>query len=339
MFTERKNQLKTILCNTCIAGFCTVLCILIFQGGLVAEILKSNYYRSYSAFDYGFVNNILALTDSLPFLFFMLTAISLLYIICKKDQLGIFFIIFLVLNVVLHASMQRFDVQHRLPIFFLILLIFIRSLHITNNKNIIYSALSFIVVISTINYNATLFKNFSVNFITQSEKFYPLRHENYNELLRLFDVINNLPDIDKHKISIFVSSDLLCDDMAETVLGDKIVYTSHADTRDGIPVTPLLTKYAIATNKTQTHLGENNQYVIKIPNEQIFNSIGIGESYKIISGPFKIGNTCEAYIYEKIKIFDIDSIKKYLNAFPKDSSNWPNKVTQDDIKNLTNILY
>ncbi|MBO4296305.1 MAG: hypothetical protein J5863_06075, partial [Desulfovibrio sp.] len=120
---------------------------------------------------------------------------------------------------------------------------------------------------------------------------------------------------------------------------DKVEYTSHTDTRDGIPIRSLFTKYVIITDKVQTNVGESNQHVITIPNNQIYNNIGIGRAYKKLHGPFAIGKQCNAYIYEKIKVFDDDEINEYLRSFPSTSVKWPNKPTNNEIENMKKILY
>ncbi len=339
LFAYKKRYIENIIVNILIAGTSTIFCVFIFQGGLAIEIATANYYSAYSAYDYGFFNNILNLLDCLPLLLVFVVLFSLFYIIYKKDSVGLFIILLLVFNILLHAGIQRFDIQHRLPIFLFVLLILFRSLIICKNKKIVSVCLVFVVCVNSLNYYSTLFDNTTIKYITQKEKYLPYKHEGYNELIRLLSTIKNLPNVYEYKVSFFSSSKLLCDDMAETILGKIVVYTSHVDSRDGVPFKSLFSKYVIVTDKTQVHLGEHNQYVIKIPNEQIINQKGIGRAYKKISGPFFIGNDCNAYIYEKTRAFTNAEIDDYLNSFKKYSSEIQNTLTKKIKQDLITTLY
>ena len=340
LWHRKKHYIINIICNIAISGITTLLLMFAFQYFLLLRIIETDYTYNYSAYSGTLLTSITNICDRFPLIFLLMFFVSCIFLIAKKDKLGIFCLMSIIILISTFIKMQDFDVHHFLPVSMLFIIILLWQIYYIKSEKIALFVLFFVSIISFVNFQSTFFNKYTVPFVTQKYKLLPLKHNNYCSLLNLCNKIISLNSVKYAKISFFSSSDILNESMIETIIGNGIIRnTSQVDRRDGIAIDSLFSQYVIITDNSQTHLGGNNQRVITIPNEKIFNHIGIGKSYKRLSGPYALSNNCSAYIYEKIKTFDNDEISDYLSSFPEDKINWPNKPSRQNIIELEKILY
>lgn len=328
---------KIILYNIIISGMTTLALVLIFQFPLIFRTITTNYYYAYTAFSSGILANIKELFNALPgFQWLCIICAAIYEILYIKEKKCLFLILFVSILIITFNSMQHADPQHRLPIFYILIFIFLKAISDFNyqchNMALKYTLACLIVGAFLFNFLWTFSIGMSTcfpSFFIQSEKAYPLKHPEYEGLVELTNTLKNIIKKYNAKITIFGTSGVLNESMIRTQLGKKyngsILSTSQIDQRDGIPTNSLRANFVVITNPIQYQFSPNVHTVITIPSQKILHGKGIGKAFEQYKEPYDIGNGIHATIYRRLRDFTYEEWQDYINSFPAEHINWYSK--------------
>lgn len=337
------KQFKIYFINYLYIGLSIIISAILLQYSFLKRIINENYGEMYSSFQTTLKGHIDSFINEFGYVIVTLLIISIVLSLLKKKyrKENLFCLSNILIFSIMFSRVQMMGVHHYLGISLFVIISVIIGLRLIfesiNQKSIKLLFLIFILVIFSINFSTTyIFRNKSVKYISQNNKYYKFRYENFDELQRLIEDLKNISmdDSDKNiKFSVISDSEILSDNLIYLLgdynIRDNIVYTNHVDSRDDITVNALLTEYVVVTNFAQTGTNENGQHVISIPNDYIFKSEKFGNNYMLYSGPYYLDNDVQAYIYRKKGAISIQDANNYFNVMYKYNKKW--KEQYDDL--------
>jgi hypothetical protein len=259
----------------------------------------------------------------------------------------IFILLFIFILFILFKSHQSFGIHHALPINFLILILILSSFMqiytILVSSKLRIVLISCLMLCSVLPFSYVFYnfppRNIFFTLISYSQ-YLPLKHPNFQELERLATQLEKISINDKDTISVFASGSTLNDTLLSFNFGSTLAfhirYTAHVDKRDGIPIKPLLSKYAVVTSPVLLHLAPEEQYVITVPNNKILYGQGIGNAYTKYEDEYLLDadHNIRAYIFKRLRPFTKSEIDDYLSSFPEEYKLWPNPPSNNNLEFL-----
>lgn len=333
---QYKKEYKRIILNIFISGITVLALVLCFQFTLFIHIIKTNYYYAYTAFSSGLISNLGEFCRSLPVIQWIFIIITVIYeIFYVKDKKVLFLTLFAFTLLTLFNSMQHMDPQHRLPVFYILLFIFIKGIDdfVTSStlpifRKILYFSL---LILFVINFLGTFFLHGTLGtpFLIQTDKCHALKHPRYKEFVLLSETLKNLIKNKNAKITILGTSPILNESMIRTFLGKKynknILSTSQIDRRDGIPIKSLLADYIVVADPVQYQFSPDVHTVITIPSQKIQNHQGLGNAFEQYEGYYSLGENIRAKIYHRFRDITQKEWEDYINSYPKEHIHWYSK--------------
>ena len=343
---NKKEKFLNAFKNFLIAGLTTVICIVITQTPLVLKILGENYSESYSAYQAPVIQHITRAINEFGYVILILAVIGAIYSIKSKEhrKQGLFCILNIIICYGTFMTVQAMGVHHYLTISLWIFILFIYGIYgiAQSLKKDIYKyiCLSTILILMIINFATTyIFRNITLPYITQANKYCKFHYENFDELERLITDIDKLVSSEWCKFSALASSEILSDNILELLGTEKmkksIVYSSAIDLRDGMSFNSLMSKYMVVTDIPQTESSETGQRVVSVPNNEIINGTSIGQAYTRISEEYTLQNNVKAYIYRKDRAFTTEEIRQYMEKLYEFYPQWREKYNELDLAMLT----
>lgn len=345
---DKKKSILNAIINYSLTGFTMITCLFICQFPLVQRIIATNYSEGYSAFQVPFKYHLLSIFSEFGPVYCLLAVIGLIWAIYKKEHRrnGLFLLFSIIICYFSFSGVQAMGVHHYLSIslWFFLLDIYgiLCCIQLTKNKKVI-SNIIWVVVISLfiINFLSTfVFRNIRIPWITQNNKYCKFKYENFDNLMNLINDLDNEIGDKNVKFSVSASSEVLSDNIVDllgsTRLKAKVVYNSAIDLRDGLNFNSLMSEYMIVSDIPQTGVNPQGQFVVSIPNNEIYNGTSIGKAYTRILGPYFLDENVKAYIYKKDRAFTIEEVEEYFNKLVEKIPQWNEKYNKFDILSLTN---
>lgn len=347
-----KNVYNLIL-KLFFSGIVIIISSVLLQYKLIFTILNTRYSNEYQAYQLNSLN------EHLKVFFDCFGVISIAVMIMgvisgfaqkKYRRITVYMTLSLIISFLIFIRVQKFSWQHNylLTIQFMILSsIFICTLvelcKFKWIKNILIIAL---ISAFSINFMYTfcircepdLFKG-----ITPNQKYLPLHKDAMGELNRLEDTLQGLIENSPNsKWASFTTGWNLNDALIEIVgktdeFKNAYISVSHIDQTHKLKLEPFSAKYVVVTDKVVYQQQPSSQMVISIPNNEIYNGVGIGKAYKRISDkPFLFEGGTQAYIYEKQRMFTKEEVNEFLNEFYKYYPEWEKIYSVDKAMNIMN---
>lgn len=323
-------RFKNILFNFFISGVATCFFAILLQGPLLTRIIHTDYAVIYSAYQNTMavsLTNLLRYTGGylLPFVVIAVLGCVLRKFTYKQSVFIIFCLFNLFFSFFIFTRTQTPGIQHVIPfsgwILFVAMFGVVLCLESIKRTGKLIFLGGCVAVCSLGILYYSLFDNDSVKGLDNilPQKNLPLKVDNYTEYQALASKLESLTSNSDDKITVLSSNNVLNDDMLTTIsshkLDGKITYTSQVDLRDGINIHALLSRYFVVTDPVQLHLHPSGQRVIAIPTNALLNKENIGNAFTKMSGPYKLSNAVNAWIYKRIRPYSAQEVNDFFNAF------------------------
>lgn len=336
-----KKRLFLIVKNILISGITTSICVLVLQTPLFIRILNTQYNNTYSAYQVNFKQHFINFFNEYGLVIIILMIIGIIGSLKnnKKLKLMLYSTINIIVFSFLFTRVQGMGVHHFLGISLYVIILSILGIHniysFISKDSIKKIFLLIILILVSLNFCTTfIFRNKSIPLISQNNKYYKFRYENYDQLLKFEEDLSNLINNNYGKVSFFAStgniSDSLIDTIGNSIIKQNLYYTSNIDLRDGFNFNSLLYKYVVVTSEPEVGTSITGQQVLVYPNNLIYSSEGIGTSYKQVLGPYILQDNIEVYVYEKIEAFKDEDINNYIEYFLNLYPEWKEDITNFD---------
>ncbi len=326
---------KRIIFNFFISGVLSCIFALILQWPLLLRIISTDYAYIYSAYQFPFIASFHSLINSVGRMFLPLFIASIALIFFSKSKEKIVFALFCTFNLLfsffLFTRTQSPGIQHNLPFALWMLLVVAQGISLLlgmiKPKGIKYACLGVTLLFACLIQQHSLFglkTPDGLNACLPAQTL-PLRVQNYPEYLALRDDVLRLSG-DGSKVAVLSSSNTLNDDMLSTLtdrkMGERLVFTSQIDLRDGINFNALNARYLIVANPIQTHVRPEGQRVITLPASALLEGKNIGKAFRRLDREYKLSDNVSAWIYEKKRPFTQQELDEFLNLFYPSYPEW-----------------
>lgn len=257
-YSKNTKTFWTAFKNYFIFGITIILLMLFCQLPLIRNILGQNYSEAYAGYQTTFCGHLISFYNEFGLVIIILIMCGLILSLIRKKYYkeSIFAIFNIIFFWILFGTVQNMGVHHYLGIsFWVMLLVYIGIRNIyelfPKYKTIF---LSMIVLLFAINFMTTfIFRDRSIPLISQNNKYYKFRYNNFDELERLISDAENLlkdkPGIEDQnsKISVLAESSVISDNLLDLLgnvdIKDNIFYATHIDSRDGINFNSFFANY------------------------------------------------------------------------------------------------
>ena len=81
----------------------------------------------------------------------------------------------------------------------------------------------------------------------------------------------------------------------------EIIYFSSVDKRDAFSWNVLTADYLVVADPVQTHLGEENQHLVTVLARPVLTGTGIGTAYRQLDASFALEDGVTVYVYERVR--------------------------------------
>jgi len=159
---------------------------------------------------------------------------------------------------------------------------------------------------------------------------YPLRIDSPESYQRLFGALSTLIG-DSDMFTVFASSRMdspapMSDDVILAQRNEHfnraLTTSSDVDRRDGLPIEPLLSRYALVADPIQTHLPPETQQSIVTPARNLLEHTGIAAAYRRLPEEFPLGHGVTVKLFEKYRPFTADEVNTLLEGFYQRYPEW-----------------
>lgn len=335
------------------SGIVIIISSLLLQYKLIFTILNTRYSNKYQAYQLNSLNDHLKLfVDYFGIISISIMIMGIIVGILQKKyrRISLYMTSSLIISFLIFIRVQKFSWQHNylLTIQFLIISsIFVGTvIEACKGKGKKYILSVVLIVLISINFMYTFCIKLEPNILatfTPNQKYLPIHKEAMGELNRLENtlrgLIENSPD---SKWASFTTGWNLNDALIEIVgktneFKNAYISVSHIDETHKLKLEPFSAKYVVVTDEVVYQQQPSSQMVISIPNNEIYNGVGIGNAYKRISNkPFIFEGGTRAYIYEKQRDFTSEEVSDFLSEFYKYYPEWKDIYSVDKALNIMN---
>lgn len=318
-----------------VSGLVVILAVYFFQFELAKRILTTNYSDIYSAYK-ATEEATFYITIGYAGLYLVpLVVLGVIYVLCGKSYrlkvLCAFALANFIITYIIFTRTQTPGMQHGMPFCFWLAILVLAALKLGFDKlkkgwaislTVVFSLLTIAIFVST--YSKPFGQPALVSQYLPGKE-YPLRLDNFNHYHELITFINDRTDSDD-KVAVFASSGSLNNDLFSAIsppaFASHIAAVSQVDLRDKLAFDAFNSRFAIVTDPAQTHLGNNGQQVIYLPNNLILEGKGIGAAYTRVSHPFILSGDVRAYVYEKNRSYTVDEYRNMIDEFSRSYPSW-----------------
>ncbi|WP_062204501.1 hypothetical protein [Aureimonas sp. AU12] len=292
-----------------LAGLVIVACLAVVQRPLALEILRTSYADIYAGYQVAFPTQFWILWVRLGTPLVALFAIGLLLAAMARNTTILFCTL---AGVLAHAGFIRTQspsIQHTLPLFFWMFPAIAYGVVVPIQGMARSFAWPSAALAATFFASAFLASFLpgpraalsSLTFLYPAHPILPLQLENYDEYRRLVSDLQTQTDA-KDQVGVFASSEVLSDALLRVLdpaSADRFAIVSQVDLVEGLRLAPLRARYAVVTTPPTIHMQPEFQHVITLPAESIATGTGFGAAYRQILGPYRLGATIEAFVFER----------------------------------------
>jgi hypothetical protein len=272
-----------------------VVCLFLFQRGLVERIVTTSYGDRYGAYQMSLSAQLWILFDRAGIIFSVAALVGVMLAIARKNLLVIMCVTAAVISFFAFARTQAPSIQHTLPVFFWLFVV--AAYPVVTASRFAPRYIRFVLVLVALLYLGLNFcwvfvpeardRMQRLSFAFSGQTVFPLKIEhfsNYKELIRAVHLFNPSTS----DLAVFASSYVLSDSLLYAI--DKSLYTnitwaSQVDLRDHMRIQELRATYAIVAEPITTHLPDGTQLVVSIPAASILAGTNLGAGYEKVAGP------------------------------------------------------
>jgi len=312
----RPSQWARVIKFIAALGLTILLCVGVFQGGVAWRILTTSYSQTYEAYAKSWADQALFMYAILgPVLTGLILGGAVRAIMMRRYSL-VFMFVCAAVTYLLFNFTQAPDIHHLLPVFFWLFPCVVyaglelgRFLHARRVLPTLFLALfcsSFLTVFvpGVRGYSAAIWT------ITPSASFVPLHLDQYENYRQLAADLSELTQTGS--FTVFGADPKMTGDIflsLSPALKGAYVPPGQIDARDGVVHASLRAQFAVVTDKVAAYLGDEYQRVITIPNDLIRHSVGFGQGYTLVKGPYHLDGGIKAYIYKRNRSLSDDDLR------------------------------
>lgn len=300
---------------------CTgIACSLFFGQSFVAEqVLGSNYFDTYSAYDLGRWTDAVMLCRYFGYILLAAAAACLVFLLARRPDSRYGAALALVqplLCFALFTAVQSHGQQHTL--LYLPAVAFALAGGLAALPDRFYAraaacALSAAALISPFLPREQPDSAAEVRSLSAlpSFSFAPPQRSDAAQLVALRAYVDGLSSGGQKTAAVIASSFTINSDIYENVyrsLGipepetrTEIIYFATVDKRDAFSWDALEADYLIAASPVQTHLGEDSQHLVTVLAEPLLSGTGIGGAYEPLDAAFELEGGVTVYVYERVR--------------------------------------
>jgi hypothetical protein len=323
-----------------IAGATSAIGAITAQSGLLLLAATTNYSALYTAYQLPFWQHFFRFFDHFGPLPLALAGFGVYTLGRRSDTffLSIFLTLNAVFTYVFFAHTQAPDPHHMLPISYWLFVLACaggNALMGEINPKLRLRALIAVGTVVVFLFAANFFPlpqpfQAAADILQPTTRRYPLRIDSPEGYQRLFSALSKLIS-DTDTLTVFAASPMdsrtpISDDVILAQRSDRLsralTTSSDVDRRDGLPIEPLLSRYALVADPVQTHLPPETQQGILIPARSLLDHQGIGAAYSRRAEEFPLGRGVTVKIFEKLRPFTPDEVNGLLEDFYQKYPEW-----------------
>ena len=298
-----------------------VVCSLYFgQSFVVDQVLSSNYFDTYSAYDQGRWVDAVMFGRYFGYLLLALALACLVFLLLRRPKARYGALLCLVqplLCFVLFTRIQSHGQQHLLLYLPALCFALAGGLEALPERKPVQAA-AWVLALATL--GSSLLPRVQPDSIQEVETlsalptftYAPPQRTDVAQLVALRSYVDSLSAQEQKSAAIIVSSFVFNTSIYENAYRSMgipepdtpqtdIIYFSSVDKRDAFSWNVLTADYLVVADPVQTHLGEENQHLVTVLAQPVLEGTGIGTAYERLDISFALEDGVMVYVYERVR--------------------------------------
>ena len=298
-----------------------VVCSLYFgQSFVVDQVLSSNYFDTYSAYDQGRWVDAVMFGRYFGYLLLALALACLVFLLLRRPKARYGALLCLVqplLCFVLFTRIQSHGQQHLLLYLPALCFALAGGLEVLPERKPVQAA-AWVLALATL--GSSLLPRVQPDSIQEVETlsalptftYAPPQRTDVAQLVALRSYVDSLSAQEQKSAAIIASSFVFNTSIYENAYRSMgipepdtpqtdIIYFSSVDKRDAFSWNVLTADYLVVADPVQTHLGEENQHLVTVLAQPVLEGTGIGTAYERLDISFALEDGVTVYVYERVR--------------------------------------
>ena len=298
-----------------------VVCSLYFgQSFVVDQVLSSNYFDTYSAYDQGRWVDAVMFGRYFGYLLLALALACLVFLLLRRPKARYGALLCLVqplLCFVLFTRIQSHGQQHLLLYLPALCFALAGGLEVLPERKPVQAA-AWVLALATL--GSSLLPRVQPDSIQEVETlsalptftYAPPQRTDVAQLVALRAYVDSLSAREQKSAAIIASSFVFNTSIYENAYRSMgipepdtpqtdIIYFSSVDKRDAFSWNVLTADYLVVADPVQTHLGEENQHLVTVLAQPVLEGTGIGTAYERLDISFALEDGVTVYVYERVR--------------------------------------
>ena len=298
-----------------------VVCSLYFgQSFVVDQVLSSNYFDTYSAYDQGRWVDAVMFGRYFGYLLLALALACLVFLLLRRPKARYGALLCLVqplLCFVLFTRVQSHGQQHLLLYLPALCFALAGGLEALPERKPVQAA-AWVLALATL--GSSLLPRVQPDSIQEVETlsalptftYAPPQRTDVAQLVALRAYVDSLSAQEQKSAAIIASSFVFNTSIYENAYRSMgipepdtpqtdIIYFSSVDKRDAFSWNVLTADYLVVADPVQTHLGEENQHLVTVLAQPVLEGTGIGTAYERLDISFALEDGVMVYVYERVR--------------------------------------
>ena len=298
-----------------------VVCSLYFgQSFVVDQVLSSNYFDTYSAYDQGRWVDAVMFGRYFGYLLLALALACLVFLLLRRPKARYGALLCLVqplLCFVLFTRVQSHGQQHLLLYLPALCFALAGGLEVLPERKPVQAA-AWVLALATL--GSSLLPRVQPDSIQEAETlsalptftYAPPQRTDVAQLVALRSYVDSLSAQEQKSAAIIASSFVFNTSIYENAYRSMgipepdapqtdIIYFSSVDKRDAFSWNVLTADYLVVADPVQTHLGEENQHLVTVLAQPVLEGTGIGTACERLDISFALEDGVTVYVYERVR--------------------------------------
>lgn len=298
-----------------------VVCSLFFgQSFVVNQVLSSNYFDTYSAYDQGRWVDMVMFCRYFGYLLLAAALACLIFLLLRrpKARYGAFLcLVQLLLCFVLFTRVQSHGQQHLLLYLPALCFALAGGLEAMPERKPVQAAAWVLALAALVSSFLPRVQPDSIQEVDTLSAlptftYAPPQRTDVAQLVALRSYVDSLSAREQKSAAIIASSFVFNSSIYDYTYRSmgipepdapqtRIIYFSSVDKRDGFSWNVLTADYLVVADPVQTHLGEENQHLVTVLAQPVLAGTGIGTAYERLDISFALEDGVTVYIYERVR--------------------------------------
>ena len=298
-----------------------VVCSLYFgQSFVVDQVLSSNYFDTYSAYDQGRWVDAVMFGRYFGYLLLAVALACLVFLLLRRPKARYGALLCLVqplLCFVLFTRIQSHGQQHLLLYLPALCFALAGGLEVLPERKPVQAA-AWVLALATL--GSSFLPRVQPDSIQEVETlsalptftYAPPQRTDVAQLVALRSYVDSLSAQEQKSAAIIASSFVFNTSIYENAYRSMgipepdtpqtdIIYFSSVDKRDAFSWNVLTADYLVVADPVQTHLGEENQHLVTVLAQPVLEGTGIGTAYERLDISFALEDGVTVYVYERVR--------------------------------------